>query len=66
MQVVGLHSQGVPKEGPDGKIILRNGRSVNMSDLDSGLVGEDEVVWEANMGVRISTIIDAVRGMAAR
>lgn len=66
MQVVAIHSQGVPKEGPGGKIELRNGRLVDLSDLDRGLVGEDEVVWEANRGVRISTIVDAVRGMAAR
>jgi hypothetical protein len=60
VQVVAIHSQGVPKEGPGGKIMLRNGRLVDMSDLEQGLVREDEVVWEANLGVRISTIVDAV------
>jgi hypothetical protein len=39
---------------------------LDLADLDHGLLGEDEVVWEANMGVRISTIIDAVRDMTAR
>lgn len=66
MQVVAIHSQGVPKEGPGGKVALRNGRLVDASDLDQGLVGEDEVAWEANRGVRISTIIDAARSMVAR
>lgn len=66
MQVVAIHSQGVPKEGPGGKVALRNGRLVDASDLDKGLVGEDEVVWEANRGVRISTIVNALRSMSAR
>jgi hypothetical protein len=61
VQVVAIHSQGVPKESPGGKIMLRNGRLVDLSGLDRGLVSEDEVVWEANRGVRISTIVDAVR-----
>lgn len=65
-QVVAIHSQGVPQEAPGGKIVLRNHGLANMSDLEQGKLSENEVVWEANKGVRISTIVEAVRNTADR
>lgn len=59
LQVVALHSKGVPKT-EDGNIVLRNGSHVK-GDIRSLGLRDNDILWEANLGVRISFIVDSIR-----
>lgn len=55
-QIVGLHSSGAPKE-EDGLFVLKDGSRV--ASLEG--VEEDQIVWEANAGIRVSSICDSFK-----
>jgi endonuclease G len=57
-EVVGLHHSGVPKKDAQGRILARDGRVFTSS------MGEDEIDWIANEGVRISQILRHVQGLS--
>lgn len=59
-QVVALHASGRIKR-ENGKIVLRNGK---FADSEEGLTDAD-VIWEANMGIRVSQLAPAIGGLAA-
>lgn len=62
LQVVALHSRGVPKQssaGPE-QAILKSGDLVPIQQLNSGELRTTDVIWEANLGVRISAIATAI------
>lgn len=51
-QVVALHHSGVPRKDSAGRYLLRDGRAVDSLDgIDDSLVE-----WEANEGIRVSSI----------
>lgn len=51
-EVVALHHSGVWEEDKEGNILARNGDKWNRS------MGEDQIKWKANEGVRISVILN--------
>lgn len=56
MQVVALHRAGVPRKNKKGQYVLKDGTVVrSIKDRD-----DSEVDWEANMGVRVSRICEAI------
>lgn len=59
-QVVGLHHSGVPKRNSAGQWIGRAGQVLPPN------APEEQIVWLANEGIRISAIIKAVRRDAPR
>jgi endonuclease G, mitochondrial len=50
-EVVGLHHSGVPKKDSGGNILATNGQRWQRT------MGEDQIAWQANEGVRISKIL---------
>lgn len=56
-QLIALHHSGVPRKNEQGKILLKDGRTVD------SLKGEDEsnVDWQCNEGIRIRAICDDIR-----
>jgi len=57
-EIVALHHSGVPKKDSQGRILARDG-----SVWDSSM-GEDQIQWIANEGVRISKILKHVQGLS--
>lgn len=57
-EIVALHHSGVPKKDAQGRILARDGR-VYTSDM-----GENQIDWLANEGVRISQILKYVEGLS--
>ncbi len=56
-EVVGLHHSGVPERDASGKILNKKG------ELWKPSMGEDQISWRANEGVRISTIIRYLKSL---
>lgn len=56
LQLVALHSSGRIKRDPEGRYALKNGSFV--SSLEG--IGEKDVIWETNVGFRISRIAPAL------
>jgi endonuclease G, mitochondrial len=59
-EVVGLHHSGVPKRNADGKILNKNNQVWTTS------MGEGQIQWLANEGVRISSILKYIKGLSMR
>ena len=57
-EIVALHHSGVPKKDSAGRILARDGR-VYTSDM-----GENQIDWIANEGVRISQILKYLEGLS--
>jgi endonuclease G, mitochondrial len=57
-EVVSLHHSGVPKKDTQGRILARGGQVFTSS------MGEDQIDWIANEGVRISQILRHVQGLS--
>jgi len=55
-EVIGLHHCGVPQM-QDGKLVKRNGEIVPTS----AEVDDDELIWIANEGVRVSAMVDSFK-----
>ena len=51
-EVVALHHSGVPKRDDQGRLVKRDG-----SPWDEDVDSPDELVWVANEGIRVSTIV---------
>jgi endonuclease G len=60
-QVVALHASGRIKREAQGRIVLRNGK---FALSEEGLKDSD-VIWEDNVGVRVSRLAKAIREGAA-
>lgn len=56
LQLIALHSSGKIKRDESGNFALKDGRFV--SSLEG--LGENDVVWETNMGFRVSRIVPAL------
>jgi len=56
--LLALHHKAVPKYGADGRRLARNGRPWTPA------MGEDEIQWVANEGVRVSAIFRTLDRMA--
>ncbi len=59
-QVVALHHSGVPATDEQGRTLTMD-RQVWTPDMP-----DSRILWTANEGVRISTIVDALRNLSAR
>jgi endonuclease G len=57
-EIVGLHHSGVPKRNAAGKILNRKGQ------VWTPAMGEGQIEWIANEGVRISTISQYLKGLS--
>jgi len=57
-EIVALHHSGVPKKDAQGRILARDG-SVYTSSM-----GENQIDWIANEGVRISQILRLLQGLS--
>jgi hypothetical protein len=56
-EIVALHHSGVPKKDSQGRILAKDG-----SVWNSGM-GQDQIQWTANEGIRISKILKHVQGL---
>jgi endonuclease G, mitochondrial len=57
-EIVALHHSGVPKKDAQGRILARDGRVYASS------MGENQIDWIANEGVRISQILRHLQGLS--
>ncbi len=57
-EIVALHHSGVPKKDAQGRILARDGRVYSSS------MGENQIDWIANEGVRISQILRHLQGLS--
>jgi endonuclease G len=57
-EIVALHHSGVPKKDAQGRILTRDGRVYTSS------MGENQIDWIANEGVRISRILKHLEGLS--
>jgi hypothetical protein len=57
-EVVALHHSGVPKKDAQGRILARDGQIFTSS------MGEDQIDWVSNEGVRVSQILRHVQGLS--
>jgi endonuclease G len=57
-EIVALHHSGVPKKDAQGRILARDGRVYTSS------MGENQIDWVANEGVRISQILRHLQGLS--
>lgn len=57
-EVVGLHHSGVPKRDARGRILTRD------NTIWTAAMGEEAIYWIANEGVRISRILQHVKGQS--
>ena len=57
-EIVALHHSGVPKKDAQGRILARDGRVYTSS------MGENQIDWIANEGVRISKILKYLKGLS--
>ena len=57
-EIVALHHSGVPKKDAQGRILARDGRVYTSS------MGENQIDWIANEGVRISKILKHLEGLS--
>lgn len=57
-EIVALHHSGVPKKDAKGQILARDGQVYTSS------MGEDQIDWIANEGVRISRILKYLEGLS--
>jgi endonuclease G len=57
-EIVALHHSGVPKKDAQGRILARDGRVYTSS------MGENQIAWLANEGVRISRILKHLEGLS--
>jgi endonuclease G, mitochondrial len=57
-EIVALHHSGVPKKDASGRILARDGRVYTSS------MGENQIDWIANEGVRISQILKYLEGLS--
>jgi endonuclease G, mitochondrial len=57
-EIVALHHSGVPKKDAQGRILARDGRVYTPS------MGENQIDWIANEGVRISQILRHLQGLS--
>jgi endonuclease G len=58
-EVIGLHHSGVPRRGPNGEILALNGQPWTED------MGDDQVAWIANEGIRTSSILTRAAAAAA-
>jgi endonuclease G len=56
-EIVALHHSGVPRKDAQGRILARDGQ------VYSSTMGENQIDWIANEGVRISTILKHFQGL---
>jgi hypothetical protein len=57
-EIVALHHSGVPKKDAQGRILARDGQVYTSS------MGENQIDWIANEGVRISQILMHLQGLS--
>jgi V8-like Glu-specific endopeptidase len=57
-EIVALHHSGVPKKDAQGRVLARDGRVYTAS------MGENQIDWIANEGVRISQILKHLQGVS--
>jgi endonuclease G, mitochondrial len=57
-EIVALHHSGVPKKDAQGRILARDGRVYTSS------MGDNQIDWIANEGVRISQILKHLQGLS--
>jgi endonuclease G len=57
-EIVALHHSGVPKKDAQGRILARDGRVYTPG------MGENQIDWIANEGVRISQILGHLQGLS--
>lgn len=57
-EIVALHHSGVPKKDAQGRILARDGRVYTSS------MGENQIDWISNEGVRISQILKFLEGLS--
>jgi len=57
-ELVALHHSGVPKKDAQGRILARDGRVYTPS------MGENQIDWMANEGVRVSQILRHLQGLS--
>ena len=57
-EMAALHHSGKPRRTPDGRILLLDGSVWNGSEQDA-----TKIDWEANEGVRVSSIVDHMRAL---
>jgi endonuclease G, mitochondrial len=57
-EIVALHHSGVPKKNAQGQILARDGRVYTPS------MGEGQIDWIANEGVRVSQILKFLQGLS--
>jgi len=57
-EVVALHHSGIPRKDSSGRILTKDGKVWNQS------MGEHQIHWIANEGVRISRILKHVQGLS--
>lgn len=61
-QVIALHSAGVAKKNAAGDYVDADGEVIEV--VDGGIDG-DRIVWVSNRGIRVSTIMEHLRGNPA-
>jgi endonuclease I/V8-like Glu-specific endopeptidase len=55
-EAIALHHSGVPQRNEEGKVLSKSG------DVWTPLMGNDQIMWLANEGVRVSQLVAYLRG----
>ena len=61
-EVVAIHRRGIPqtKEGDENMIALKNGKYMTKEDIEYYRISDNEILWLANEGTRVSVLVDRV------